>query len=201
MGITSFNTMADVLASEGIINYDAVAYVNGKKPRYFGKPATYANSGMPYATTNGYAGAYSNPYTNQIYGSTSGDAFLKSSSQYKAHKNSKILKADNANALGAGAVILGSAALIAAKFKKLPGIKNGKISNLLSKVSNCKLAQKLKGSQTVQNAGNAVKKFKIPAKLKFLGVTALTLFGAYKVATHEKNNQQIMGSTKSVPQL
>src|SRR5574344_1839851 len=80
MGITSFSTMSDVLASEGVIDYDANAFVKGTKPKFVGRPTTYANSGVAYPVTAGI-GIYSNPYQRmltQTYSGGYGDAFLRS---------------------------------------------------------------------------------------------------------------------------
>ena len=197
MSLPSFTTMADVLASEGVINYDANAYVIGKKPRYIGKPATYANSGYGYPTSGIPTGVYSNPYTNiSCTMTTSGDSFLKGKNEYNKHSLKGQINSETAKKLGVGAVILASICAIVAKTNK-----NGTIASLLSKVNGSKIVQSVKGSKTVQTAATTVKKIKIPAKFKFLGAAALTAFAAFKFATHEKNNQVIMGSTKSVPQL
>lgn len=196
-GITSFSTMADVLASEGIINYDASAYVKGTKPRYIGKPSTYANSGTAYISENG-VGIYSNPYQRQLtrmYSGGGGDAFLRSASSVK-NKN-KLFNIDKKQA-GLAALVAGTGVYVLAKVDK----KAKAVTNTVG----AKLGAfwvGLKGNKNIGSAAQkvetAVKKFKIPTKFKVLGVVAATLFGAYKVATHNVQSQQAMGTNHSVP--
>lgn len=101
----------DMLAREGVLNYDAASYIAGTEPRYYNYPMGTITQPVPTVINN----------SNQ----TPKDTF-----------NGKQLGNATKALVGAGVIVGGGLLLIASVLAGIKGLKIPKFSNILSSIKN-----------------------------------------------------------------
>ena len=175
------NNSLDSLATNGIIDFDANAFVKGTPPRFFGSPNNQYG-GQAYGVTPG----------SKLNGEPEQDAFVKREKGHTPPNWLSMLTASIVAALGVFGVVKVKSALDGRKAKgnpeaaepTEPAVTSTEKKGIFDKIKDgiSSLIKPKEGTNITEKAGKVTEKLKFWAKhpkLKIAGVGALGLLGLY----------------------
>lgn len=186
------NSSLDSLATNGIIDFDANAFVKGTPPRFFGSPGNNAYGGQSYGVTPG----------SRLNGEPENDAFVKREKEHTPPNWLSMLTGSLVAALGVFGIVKAKSILDVKKakekaevdefddfdefdkfdkVKEAPEAKKGILTKIKDGISSV-----FKSKENTKNTEKAAKDVAKKAgfwakhpKLKVTGIGALTLLGLY----------------------